>query len=115
MRKVLTLLLIFCFWLGYSCSIQAQHISQGNEFEALMQKIRQDFAQNPDITQGLEKYNVQDGSFTDVDYASIQRTNWPPLVHINRISDFVFAYTNPENRYYQNEDLYNKTLVSTKN
>lgn len=87
--------------------LQAQHISQGNEFEALMQKIRQDFAQNPDITQGLEKYNVQDGSFTDVDYASIQRTNWPPLVHINRISDFVFAYTNPENRYYQDEDLYN--------
>ena len=88
--------------------LQAQHISQENEFEALMQKIRQDFAQNPDITQGLEKYNVQDGSFTDVDYASIQRTNWPPLVHINRISDFVFAYTNPENRYYQDEDLYNK-------
>lgn len=108
MRKVLTLLLIFCFWLGYSCSIQAQHISQKDEFETLMQKIRQDFAQNPDITQGLEKYNVQDGSFTDVDYASIQRTNWPPLVHINRISDFVFAYTNPKNRYYQNEDLYNK-------
>lgn len=107
MRKVLTLLLIFCFWLGYSCSIQAQHISQKDEFETLMQKIRQDFAQNPDITQGLEKYNVQDGSFTDVDYASIQRTNWPPLVHINRISDFVFAYTNPKNRYYQNEDLYN--------
>lgn len=95
MRKVLTLLLIFCFWLGYSCSIQAQHISQGNEFEALMQKYDRICA-NPDITQGLEKYNVQDGSFTDVDYASIQRTNWPPLVHINRISDFVLLIPIPK-------------------
>lgn len=78
------------------------------EFEMLMQKIRQDFAQNPSIEEALKTYNAQDGSFTDVDYASIQRTNWPPLAHINRISDFVFAYTNPKNPHYQEEALYEK-------
>lgn len=108
MKKLSLLFWLILSGLCHLNLLQAQHVSQKDEFETLMQKIRQDFAQNPDITQGLEKYNAQDGSFTDVDYASIQRTNWPPLAHINRISDFVFAYTNPENRYYQNEDLYNK-------
>ena len=79
-----------------------------DEFESLMQKIRQDFVSNPDIDKELTLYNEQDGSFTDVDYASIQRTNWPPLVHIDRISDFVFAYTNPKNKHYQEEALYGK-------
>lgn len=60
-----------------------------------MQKIRQDFvSNNPSIDGSLAKYNEQDGSFNDVDYASEQMTNWPPLIHVERISDFVFAYTN---------------------
>ena len=79
-----------------------------NEFESLMQKIRQDFVANPDIDEELALYNPQDGSFTDVDYTSIQRTNWPPLAHIDRVSDFVFAYTNPKNKHYQEEALYEK-------
>lgn len=79
-----------------------------DEFETLMQKIRQDFAANPSIDTGLAKYNDKDGSFTDVDYASIQRTNWPPLVHVDRIRDFVFAYTNPKNKHYKEETLYDK-------
>lgn len=49
-----------------------------NDFEVLMQKIRIDFAKNPSIDEALKKYNEADGSFTDVDYGSIQRTNWPP-------------------------------------
>ncbi len=79
-----------------------------DEFEALMQKIRQDFTANPNIDKELALYNEQDGSFTDVDYASIQRTNWPPLVHIDRINDFVFAYTNPKNKHFQEKSLYDK-------
>lgn len=79
-----------------------------DEFESLMQKIRKDFVSNPDIDDELALYNMQDGSFTDVDYASIQRTNWLPLVHIDRISDFIFAYTNPKNKHYGEEALYDK-------
>ena len=60
-----------------------------DEFESLMQKIRQDFVSNPDIDKELTLYNEQDGSFTDVDYASIQRTNWPPLVERRAYRDDV--------------------------
>ncbi|WP_291529939.1 polysaccharide lyase 8 family protein [Bacteroides sp. UBA939] len=79
-----------------------------NEFEVLMQKIRLDFANNPSIDEDLKSYNDTDGSFTDVDYSSIQRTNWPPIVHIDRLSAFAFAYTNPENKYYKDEVLFAK-------
>lgn len=90
---------------------QAQNgLQSGDEFETLMQKIRQDFVANPAIDEALAKYNEQDGSFTDVDYASIQRTNWPPLVHVERISDFVFAYTNPKNKHFGEEALYDKIV-----
>lgn len=90
---------------------QAQNgLQSGDEFETLMQKIRQDFVANPAIDEALAKYNEQDGSFTDVDYASIQRTNWPPLVHVERISDLVFAYTNPKNKHFGEEALYDKIV-----
>lgn len=79
-----------------------------NEFEILMKKIRIDFAQNPNIEKDLSKYNDTDGSFSDVDYASIQRTNWPPLTHIDRLYNFAFAYTNPRNKYYKNDSLFLK-------
>lgn len=85
--------------------------SQNNEFQQLMQKIRQDFAVNPPaekIEEALRTYQEADGSFTDVDYASIQRTNWPPLVHVDRLYDFAFAYTTPGNKYYGDEALFDK-------
>ncbi len=79
-----------------------------NDFEVLMQKIRIDFAKNPSIDEALKKYNEADGSFTDVDYGSIQRTNWPPLEHIDRLYNFVFAYTNPSNKHYKDQNLFTK-------
>lgn len=33
------------------------------------------------------------GSFTDVNYASTNRTNWDPLVHLNRMIEMALAYT----------------------
>lgn len=63
-----------------STGASAQNIPNAdNEYEALMQKIRLDFAKNPSIDKDLKTYNEVDGSFTDVDYASIERTNWPPM------------------------------------
>lgn len=97
--------------IGLGIPAQAQNgLQSGDEFETLMQKIRQDFVANPAIDEALAKYNEQDGSFTDVDYASIQRTNWPPLVHVERISDFVFAYTNPKNKHFGEEALYDEIV-----
>ena len=99
--------LLVCFG-SYTMHLDAAQDIERNEFEILMQKIRQDFACSPEIDNALDRYNEKDGSFTDVDYSSIQRTHWPPLVHVERISDFVFAYTNPENKYYQDSTLYKK-------
>lgn len=83
--------------------------ARDNEFSQLMEKIRQDFACNPKpakIEAALKHYNEADGSFGNVDYASIQRTNWPPLKHVDNLYNFAFAYTNPQNKYYGDENLY---------
>lgn len=63
---------------------------------------------NPSIDNELSKFDNLNGAFTDVDYSSIQRTHWPPLIHINRLYDFAFAYTNPNNKYYKDETLFEK-------
>jgi chondroitin AC lyase len=53
-----------------------------------------------------------DGSFSDIDYATREgRTErWKPLKHINRVYDFVFAYTLPGSNYYGDKTLYNKIV-----
>lgn len=95
---------------GNKNTVNKQVISNHDEFETLMEKIRKDFAQNPLIGEALNKYNSDKGCFTDVDYSRRDRTNWEPLIHINRLYDFAFAYTNPQNTYYQSEDIYNKIV-----
>lgn len=85
---------------------------EANEFETMMEKIRTEFAKSPSIDDALSKYNVTDGSFTDIDYSKEDRTDWEPLTHIDRVYDFVFAYTNPSNKYYENEALYEKIVAA---
>ena len=98
------LLLVFSLLMG-TVNVFGQ---RSDEFEILMQKIRQDFVKHPSIEEALAKYDDKNGSFTDVDYNSIQRTYWPPLVHVERISDFVYAYTDPKSKYYRSSALYDK-------
>lgn len=47
------------------------------------------------------------GSFTDVDYTSTVRTNWPPEIHLNRIITMALAYTTETSSYYENSNLKN--------
>lgn len=106
------------FWVFAICIFTGTRLyavshTGNNEFERLMEKIRQDFAYNPTaerIEEELKLYNAVDGSFTDVDYASIQRTNWPPLIHIERLYDFVFAYTDQQNKFYGDTELFAKII-----
>ena len=102
----LVVLLVVPFVSGMAASPEV------DEFEILMDKIRMDFVHNPSIESALSKYNPADGSFTDIDYSRTDRTNWEPLIHIDRISDFVFAYTNEENKYFQDEALYDKIVAA---
>lgn len=109
--------LLFIVWAFSfnSASVAGSNLShtplqQNDEFETLMDKIRADFAQNPDINKYLNKYDDAQGCFTDVDYSRRDRTNWEPLIHIDRLYNFAFAYTNPQNAFYQNEDIYHKIV-----
>ena len=83
---------------------------QNDDFDILMKKIRDGVAENPNIDKALELYDDVQGCFIDIDYARRDRTNWMPLIHVDRLYDFVFAYTHPKNSYYQNEDLYHKIV-----
>lgn len=85
---------------------------EANEFETMMEKIRTEFAKSPSIDDALSKYNATNGSFTDIDYSKEDRTDWEPLTHIDRVYDFVFAYTNPSNKYYESEALYEKIVAA---
>ena len=50
--------------------------------------------------------NLQaDGSYIDVDYASTDRTNWPPLPHLDRQLAMGLAYTHEASAYYGNDEL----------
>lgn len=100
-----TLFILFCI---VPTSAGTSISSSDNEFEILMNKIRKDFIRNPRIEKDLQKYDEANGSFTDIDYNSIQRTQWPPMTHLERLSDFAFAYTNPANKYYKNDSLFYK-------
>ena len=62
--------LLACLWMagGLLQPLHAQSAPPSDEFEMLMEKIRQDFVSNPDIEKSLAKYNEKDGSFADVDY-----------------------------------------------
>ena len=83
---------------------------QNDDFDILMKKIRDGVAENPNIDKALELYDDVQGCFIDIDYVRRDRTNWMPLIHVDRLYDFVFAYTHPKNSYYQNEDLYHKIV-----
>ncbi|KAA6301077.1 MAG: Chondroitinase-AC [Candidatus Ordinivivax streblomastigis] len=85
-------------------------------FNLLLNRIRTDnegkknpAALSASVTSHLTKY-ATNGSFSDVNYASTERTDWVPLDHVDRLSDFVFAYTLPGSNYYENDDLYQKIV-----
>lgn len=82
---------------------------RNNDYEMFMEKIRNTTIKNPSIDKNLALFQ-ENGSFSDIDYDDTQMTNWTPIKHIERLSDFVYAYTNEKNKYYQNEDLYLKIV-----
>lgn len=112
-KRIVTILLLFVWTFpGIVNARSSMHpsLSGVDDFEMFMEKIRGSFTRNPHINKALNLYDDIQGCFTDVDYARRDRTNWQPLVHIDRLYDFVFAYTNPQNSYYQNEELYQKIV-----
>lgn len=117
--KIVCRTIAILLWVVWAFSPNQVNASQGSinrsdpksdEFEILMEKIRVSFAGNPDIKGFLDKYDPAQGCFTDVNYSRKDRTNWEPLIHVNRLYDLAFAYTHPQNAYYQNEEIYQKIV-----
>ena len=88
-------------------------------FDVFKERIVADLIQeNPkDISQrdaDVGSYLTQlqsNGAFPDVDYSSTARTDWPPLVHLDRLMAMGLAYTNEESTYYGDSSL--KTIMDT--
>ena len=94
---------------GWASILTQMSNQQNNDYEMFMEKIRNTTIKNPSIDKNLALFQ-ENGSFSDIDYNDTQMTNWTPIKHIERLSDFVYAYTNEKNKYYQNEDLYQKIV-----
>lgn len=110
-KIIILLLLAWSPWdLVLPCPSICTPALQNDDFDILMKKIRDGVAENPNIDKALELYDDVQGCFIDIDYARRDRTNWMPLIYVDRLYDFVFAYTHPKNPYYQNEDLYHKIV-----
>lgn len=94
---------------GWASILTQTPNQKNNDYEMFMEKIRNTTIKNPSIDKNLALFQ-ENGSFSDIDYDDTQMTNWTPIQHIERLSDFVYAYTNEKNKYYQNEDLYQKIV-----
>ena len=103
--KRITFLYLFVF-LFFSC----KHVVAGNlekdEYETLMERIREKAVNNPNVEDYLQRFDTTTGAFTDVDYSKRDRTNWEPFIHVQRLSDMAFAYTHPANTYFEDDAVH---------
>lgn len=99
----------FLVVLMFSCDNKKKDV-----FEVIQSRIVKDFESKININEVvskvpdyLEKYNHNTGEFIDVDYQAIDRTNWPPLIHIFRLYDLTYAYTikGKNNPYFENPSI----------
>lgn len=99
----------FLVSLMFSCDSKGKDV-----FEVIQSRIVKDFESRVDINEVvnkipgyLENYDDSTGKFVDVDYQAIDRTDWPPLIHIFRLYDLTYAYTlNAKNNpYYENPSI----------
>ena len=111
-------LIIACIILFISCPLEAIKVTNpkkpsADEYEIIMNKIRTDFKREANmsiIKEALKQYDSRTGAFKDIDYSRDDRTFWPPLNHLNRITEFAHAYTTPGNKYYKNKSTFNRIV-----
>ncbi len=51
---------------------------------------------------------LPDGSFTDIDYSATDRTNWAPLMHLNRMMELSLSYVCDSSKYFSNLEIKTK-------
>jgi chondroitin AC lyase len=94
-------------------------VFMNEEFGLLIQRIQTENEKSYDVVTlantvagHLNKFSNVTSAFNDIDYNDTEGRlhDWYALTHIDRLKDMVFAYTMPNNNYYQNDDLYNKII-----
>lgn len=53
---------------------------------------------------------ADDGHFPDVDYGDKSRTNWKPMLHLDKLYQMVLAYVIPDGSHFQQQQLYEKIV-----
>lgn len=106
--------IIFCIlsiFINASIYSNTHHEDEKDLFDTIMLRIQQDSKSDINldkvikrIPEHLAKYEKDKGSFSDVNYDAIDRTNWNPIKHVRRLYDMTFAYTMYEdkNPYHEN-------------
>lgn len=104
------LILLTCI-VAFTADLIAQNPDK-DVYELISSRIRADVQQGLEMTdieksvnEGSGMYNG-DGSFVDIDYQATDMTNWPPLEHIERLYRLSFAYTMPDSKYYEDQNVY---------
>ena len=67
----------------------------------------------------LPNYKPSTGShpgyyFDDIDYTAQSRSNWIPLIHLERLREMGLAYTHIDSEFYGDDDFYNKIVEGYK-
>ncbi len=60
------------------------------------------------ISKYLSEQYKEDGSWSDIDYSSTVKTNWPPSDHIKRLKELCIAYNSSKSKFYQDSELKSK-------
>lgn len=122
-RKVLWVKLMFCLFLAgnVQCSDQDDlqlpskentdtKPNEDNDFNQLLAAIRMDnrnVVADSKVKGYLKAFDSQKGAFDDINYKDKGYSKWEPIKHIDRLTEFVFAYTNKASVYYGKDDLFN--------
>lgn len=93
---------------GYSSPSDTITAGASAEVRSMMRKISDDYIANPSgaAVDSLLSILTTDGSFSDLDYADTQRTNWIPSIHLERMLLLSQAYTLPSNPRFQDKALF---------
>jgi chondroitin AC lyase len=101
-----------------ACSEVAQ-LAQGSaesdlapDYDMIMQRIRETewksvnaAALDAQASDALD--NIQaDGSWADINYSSMEQSNWQPVEHLNRLKNLALAYTLTASTLYGNADVF---------
>jgi len=58
--------------------------------------------ETPDNVDQLAGSITSEGQWTDINYQDQQRGGWQPLIHLKRLRELAFAYSNPHSSNYHN-------------